>query len=437
MLHALVHKELLELLGSLRFAVGGALLLSLFVAGALAWNVRYLEQTAAWQAGEREAATELANLARGGVFSLAWGTQVWCPPSAAGFLSDGNGRGIPNVARVGAFQLENLEQAGDRNPLLFRRELDWVFTIGLAGSLLALLLTYDAVAGEKERGSLKQVLANRVPRVTVLWAKFLATMVAVTAPVLVGAVAAGGIMALGSPTGLPLSLWLPTGAVLAGGILCLSAFAWLGLLVSSRSTSSPVALLVLLVAWVFLVVLLPSSGGLIGNSLAPVSRAGEVQRRVQTVWQSMKNGPEQMAALRAVYADHWRQLVRQLEVAQAGVQLSPTAAYRYLSEALAGTGVGRFRAFLVQAEQHRATLHRFVEDEDAADPTSTHRLIPGHWGTISSRPVPVERVPQFHFREATWPERLGQATPGLVVLLLANLVCLGGAFWSFRRYDVR
>ena len=52
-------------------------------------------------------------------------------------------------------------------------KVDWAFIIGYVLSLIALLFTFDAVSSERERGTLRLMLANSVPRHTILIGKFL------------------------------------------------------------------------------------------------------------------------------------------------------------------------------------------------------------------------------------------------------------------------
>ena len=151
----------------------------------------------------------------------------------------------------------------------------------------------------------------------------------------------------------------------------------------------------------------------------------------------MRNGPEWDAAQRAVRAEYWRQLVHQIDVAQKATQISPVAAYQYLGEAFCSTGVLRYRAFMLQADQYRRQLFEFIKQRDATDPNSNHKLIQGHTPTISRLPVHPEEVPRFAFREAPLNERFQQATRSVVILLLFNLIFFIGAYWSFRRCDVR
>ena len=61
----------------------------------------------------------------------------------------------------------------------------------------------------------------------------------------------------------------------------------------------------------------------------------------------------------------------------------------------------------------------------------------GSWGRFSMKPVAPEEVPRFQFRPPSLRERLDAALVPLLVLVIANGVCFLGAYFSFRRYDVR
>ena len=62
--------------------------------------------------------------------------------------------------------------------------MDWAFIIGYVLSLIALLFTFDSVSGEREQGTLRLMLANSIPRHTVLIGKFLGALISITIPFL-------------------------------------------------------------------------------------------------------------------------------------------------------------------------------------------------------------------------------------------------------------
>ena len=63
--------------------------------------------------------------------------------------------------------------------------LDFLFLIGTVFSLLALLFTFDAVAGEREVGTLRVTLANPLPRDIFLWSKLIGGYLVFVVPFLV------------------------------------------------------------------------------------------------------------------------------------------------------------------------------------------------------------------------------------------------------------
>ena len=57
--------------------------------------------------------------------------------------------------------------------------LDFLFSVTVVFSLLALLFTHDSICHERERGTLKLMLANPLPRDKILLGKFLGGMIGV------------------------------------------------------------------------------------------------------------------------------------------------------------------------------------------------------------------------------------------------------------------
>ena len=60
--------------------------------------------------------------------------------------------------------------------------LDFLFLVGTVFSLLALLFTFDAVAGEREAGTLRITLANSLPRDLFLWSKLIGGYIVFVVP---------------------------------------------------------------------------------------------------------------------------------------------------------------------------------------------------------------------------------------------------------------
>ena len=443
-LGVLVWKELLEHLRSLRFAVSFGTIVGLFVLGAAVWNLRIAEERKGYRLGVEEHEEKIRDRADA-LSQLHRATQhFWLPPAGLTFASGGYSRSLPNVALTHwSEHVSGFEQRADRNPMLFRIDPDWVFIVGMLGTLMALLLTYDGVAGEKERGCLRQLLANRVPRDQVLIAKYLAGLVMAAAPILTGAVAAVAVIQL-LGQGLPGDGWPALAGVVIAALLCVSAFLWLGLWASSRTRNSALALLASLVVWALLAVFLPQAGVLAGDHLVEVPSFTQAQGATWDAMRKERGYEERLRAQQRARRHYWDLLLHQVEVARNATLVSPVAALSLASEALTITGVVRHREFVEQTHEYRRDFEDFLRRKGDEGPDSAHGLHPKRvkpedqpWYHISNKPVPHEEVPRFQFRTPSLRERLDAALAPLLVLVIANGVCFLGAYFSFRRYDVR
>ena len=82
--------------------------------------------------------------------------------------------------------------------------LDWSFIIGVVMSFVAILFTFDAISGERERGTLRLTLSNPVPRGALMLGKFLGSFITIAVPLVMGMllnlliVNVSGVVSLGS-----------------------------------------------------------------------------------------------------------------------------------------------------------------------------------------------------------------------------------------------
>jgi len=152
--------------------------------------------------------------------------------------------------------------------------LDWVFIVGGILSFAALVLTYDGISGERETGTLRLCLSNPLPRSTLLWGKFVGATITLMIPLIIGICMSLLIVSVSGVIPLAGGHFKQIGVILLLSILYISVFVALGLFVSSLTQTSPVSLVLLLLAWVFLVVIIPKSGGLLASELIKLPSSG-------------------------------------------------------------------------------------------------------------------------------------------------------------------
>lgn len=119
--------------------------------------------------------------------------------------------------------------------------------------LIALLLTYDTVAGEIERGTLALTLATPVSRAELLGAKFIGQLLVVTFAIAIGyGVAAAAVVAVHGVSDAGLTAW----GVLCGTAILLGAvFIAIGTAISAASRQTGTAAAISVAVWLVVVVL--------------------------------------------------------------------------------------------------------------------------------------------------------------------------------------
>lgn len=120
--------------------------------------------------------------------------------------------------------------------------------------LIALLLSYDAIVGEIDRGTMALLLSYPVSRAQVLTGKFCGHL-AVLALAIVGGYGAAGLILQLWHGNLAAAAWAPFALLIAASILLGAAFLALGYLISALVSDRVTAAGIAIAVWLFLVVI--------------------------------------------------------------------------------------------------------------------------------------------------------------------------------------
>jgi len=146
---------------------------------------------------------------------------------------------------------------------------DFLFVVGTVFSLLALLFTFDAVAGEREAGTLRITLANALPRDLFLWSKLIGGYVVFAVPFLVSLLF--GLLILvwqGFPLGEP-EIFPQVISLTLVSLLYIAVFFAIGVVISTYVDNSKTALIVAFTFWVFAVLIAPRGAFVVAKLVAP------------------------------------------------------------------------------------------------------------------------------------------------------------------------
>ena len=280
--------------------------------------------------------------------------------------------------------------------------------------LLIILLTFGALAGERERGTLRQLLSTGIGRRELALGKSLGITGALAILLVPAAVVGGAALVVGSPG--PASSPLARGAVLAGVYLAyFTAFLALSLAVSAWARSSRTALVILLGVWVMNGLVAPRVAVDLSKWLHPTPSAVEFARTMErelAVGVEEISRPDRAALTERLLAQYGVERVEDLPINESGVYLqeseefgnrifdrnygalwdtferqgivhetlavaAPLLAVRTLSMGLAGTDVEQHRHFATAAEAYRREMMRRMNGDLAENSRSGEVYLAG------------------------------------------------------------
>ena len=359
---------------------------------------------------------------------------------------------VPFIVSTTGSSSRSISEPDFRNPLfdLFTTP-DFSYVVNLVASLLAVLFVFDSICGEKERGTLKLLMAQAVPRDTVLLAKWLGGYIALAIPFLV-AVLGGlsyvyvtGVFVL---VGDDLSR---LGLLLALSLLYLAACFAMGMFISTVTHKSSTSLLIALFAWVCWLVVIPNLSPVLAERWKPVptqqivsaekaSVDRETRLRVERVHQNMwgtgKKAEEaeeeirQEGNRRKDKLDHYYQqsLNDQIELSKALTRLSPAASFTLASTEIAQTGVSLFARF----EQSYKRFQSQIEDYSQAAQKvheETGEPVTADW--FDENPVP-----QLYMTQLRLDDTVEAISTDLLLLGIYCVLFFLLSYLFFLRYDV-
>ncbi len=461
MFKIILEKELREILGTTKFAltfgVCALMILLAFYVGAENYRTsqRQYETSVAENLNQMEGLTWWANIDH----------RLFLPPQPLASLVSGISNDIGRTTEIRVYYSE-LTPRGTRfneNPIFaVFRFLDLEFIFGVVLSLFAILFGYDAINGEKERGTLRLTFSNSVPRDQYILGKLVGSLLALIVPLMIPILIGCLLLPL---LGVPMDAdsWLRLGMIIALGFLYIGVFLTLSVFVSALTQRSSSSLLMLLVLWIFVVLIIPRTAVLLAARTTDVPSIDQVDYE-KSVFQrqlwaernaASRKWFEEHAGLQKTNREQWaverqaffkeqteeverkmgemhdrvnehrenRATIRQ-NVALGLARISPTASFSIAASELASTSLALRKAYLTSLKDYRPIFHDFVPSfvDERVD-------IPGG--------IDPQELPVFQFRAPTTSAAIDKALPDIGLLILFNILLFLGAFVAFLRYDVR
>lgn len=472
MIRNIIGKEILQNLLSLRFMLSLLLIISLFATGGFMFVGKYRQESNDYWKDTNRNLSSLAEHTNH-LYELVTCRQVvWRRPKPLSLCVEGFENTLPDRFSFDPFTWDLPEVRSRSNFLLPHfSDIDWVFTISLIISFVALLLTYDSICGEKRSGTLRLMLAGSMPRHKILLGKYIGAMLTIGIPLLSGLMISLIVVVFYRAIYIDTGQWFKILTIVLLSFLYLSIFILSGIFISSLSHKPASSMVVLLLVWVGLVILIPSFGRIIAGTFHKIPARVDMESRLAEAieqirqnsrdgkygpgagsWNSYNDNPPaaakyydaQVNARNAIMDEYLRQMVAQANTGRYYTCISPAIIYQRASEAIAGVGVPRVANLCQQIKRYQESLKEYIRSKDAEDSDSLHLLfqfpsewVAKNWHAISHERVDFDNVPKFQERDLALGESLKLAIWDIGLLALFNLVFFAAAFVSFLRYDVR
>ena len=483
MIWHIVTRELLDHLTSLRFGLTTFILVALMVTNAVVHLQTHPERVRRYSEKVNASQTELKSRTELYALLQKGPGKLYKRPASLAFIADGADALLPDESVSGGFwrlydlsyiwslgvPRLNMEAISNLRPTA--TVIDWVFIVTYLLSFIPLLFTFDALSGERERGTLRLCLANSISRPTLLVGKFLGSFITVLIAFYCAVLFNLALISTESWTQFSGADWGRVGLTVLIASCYAGIFIAIGLIISAMTRESRLSLVVLLLIWVTVVVFMPSTlGALSTRWMPPIQTHHQFQVAKGTTIdqirsdflnkretlrehrQSAEISQEEVAGVDTSELEIQREFVnkdmeirerlsRQHLAAQSAQVLharritrcSPAAVVQYALESMAGTGFNRHLRFLEHCRLYIQHFRNFVVEMDRADPESLHFI--GIRKGMSEKPILPEAIPVFEDK-LTFQNTFNPAIMDILLLILLLGISLLGAFLVFLRSEI-
>jgi len=153
----------------------------------------------------------------------------------------------------------------------------FVFAISLFG----ILLSYDSICGERERGTLKMLCSHATKRGVIFTAKFAGGVAILAVPFLLSLISALLVLQFIHGIRFSATQWAAIGLITVLGLLYGAVFIGLGMVCSALAGRSSVALALALLFWTLSVILIPSAGNSLAATFVPLESIEGISKFTQ------------------------------------------------------------------------------------------------------------------------------------------------------------
>ncbi|MHC4435799.1 MAG: ABC transporter permease subunit [Planctomycetota bacterium] len=492
MIWKIAKKEFLLNLMTFKFAAGTILsivLICIFVpilAMAYEERLKVYNENVAYNEAELRKVTVYKNIT----------PTIYRSPSVLAVFSEGLEKQLGNSATIRYDEVPEITGAAANHYLSIFSIFDASLIFKIVISVLALLVAYDAISGERERGTLRLTLSNTAARYQVLLGKLLAGLMVLVVPITISFILGLVILLSFSMVDLTGSDLIRIGLMFLASLVFIATIYNLGLLFSCLARRSAVSLVLSLFLWIIFVVVIPNGSVYLATQVIPVEPENKINEQITSLRKEAQTEfyKEQERSGRSFrsdssrsdvpgaggfghgyirscndglinnllirygigvpieikYADKYAQvedgylrgLFEQTRLANNISRSSPISLYENVMSALAGTDMASFQHFIDAVKLYRKDIVEYMRARTKNfslstffTPCTEEEMTTRPSGDTAS-PLELSDLPRFSYK-ADMVGTLRRVIPDLAFLILGNVLFFAMAFAAFVGYDVR
>jgi ABC-2 type transport system permease protein len=468
MILRIARKEMTEMFRDGRFRVSGAILFTLLAGALLLGWQNYREVSAQHAAAQKATREQWLTQGKKNPHSAAhYGVYAFKPKTPLSLLDQGTDPYTGIAVWLEAHKQNEFKYRPAQDATAVQRfgELTGATVLQLLVPLLIVLLTFNAFSGERELGTLRQLLSLGVRQTDLAAGKALGVAgglgLLLVPAALIGAVA----MTLASggdafTSAVPRMAWMALSYLLYFG-----AFVGISLTVSAVAPSSRSALTILLGFWMFNGLVAPRAASEIAKALRPTPSAFEFGHKMEMALENGIDGHDptdkRIARLQAdllrkynvdkvealpvnfngvrlqdgenhgnvvfdkAYSELWDTFSQQEGVHRVLALVAPGLAARSLSMGFAGSDFPQHADFAIAAENYRRVIQRTMNGDLISNAGNTSPYFAGDslWS----------KVPPFEYTAPNADWVVARQAPALGILALWFIAAAIASAWASRR----
>ncbi|MEW6457209.1 MAG: ABC transporter permease subunit [Acidobacteriota bacterium] len=314
------------------------------------------------------------------------------------------------------------------NPLPF----DFIHVLGLVISLMAILLSYDTISGEREEGTLQLSLSNSIGKYKILLGEYIGAMLSLLIPLCLSFLGVIIILQLHPDISFDLEMLGEISVLFLNSVFLTSAFVMLGILISSLTRQSNTSLLSAFFIWVILVAIYPN----LTSWISLYAKSVESLVELTSTNIITKMSPEHILEEKVQIDKNQKEFNLNKRFEQSDFEnklklFSPFSTNILLSQIIAGTDVGTQKKFISQIKNLEQSFIKWQKEKLKKYPQRESFFIAG-WGAVD-----LKDLPSNEFKGESLAERIERAIPYMASVLILNIILFYMSYIIFIKYDPR